>query len=108
MLLPIELLEPLGSGAVGKLYIATKPVHCELFLQASTHLILDQQPGLVLVRDDDGPGALEPRLPVHLHGELLGAVEGELGDAALGDAPVLDPQDLGGGHLGHARDPHHL
>ena len=25
MLLPIELLEPLGRGAVGKLYIATKP-----------------------------------------------------------------------------------
>ena len=25
MLLPTELLEPIGRGAVGKLYIATKP-----------------------------------------------------------------------------------
>ena len=74
------------------------------------YLVFDQHPGLIFVRDDDGTWVLEPCLSVHLNGKRFGALamEGELGDTTLGNAPVLDPQALGDGHLGHPGDPDHL
>ena len=58
--------------------------------------------------NNDDAGLLEPRLPVHLHGELVRAVHGNLGVATLRDSLVLDPEDFGRGYLGDARDPHDL
>ena len=71
-----------------------------------THLVFEDHPGFVLVRYNDDPRLLKPRLPINLHRQLVWPSHRDLGVATLSDALVLYAEHPGSGYLGDPGDAH--
>ena len=52
--------------------------------------VFEEHSRLILVGDDNSSRRLEPRLPIHLHGNRVFGAECEFGHATLPQARVLD------------------